>query len=270
MIKQVILIVIILLYGMIFRSNIKNDRLVYLDIGNGDATLIQFEDKTILIDGGPGNNILYKLALYDIVLQPQFDVLILTHYHDDHYAGLIELMDRYQIGALIVLDRCDHEVISQRLGLSDKVHVIKVSGGDRLTLSENMQIDFIYPQPPDDAKCVNPDKSNENENSLVLVVSIYDKKYLFTGDAEYRSESKILGCCFQQIGGSEVLQAGHHCSKTSNSLAFLEVVAPKEVVCSTSFDNPFGHPSPEVIKRIVEAGYDLHISYEQGDRVVIL
>ena len=108
------------------------------------------------------------------------------------------------------------------------------------------------------------DNGDRNNNSVVTKLTYNDVAFLFTGDMESDVEKKILSRDLDV----DILKAGHHGSKTSSSMAFLEVVKPKTVVISAGKNNTYGHPHPVLLNRLKAYTEDIYVTADLGHIVI--
>jgi competence protein ComEC len=222
-------------------------RLYFLDVGQGDATLIVGPaGRSVLIDGGRDprqtiNAIDSILRDGDVVI----DVGILTHPDADHAAGVVELARRDRFGTLLRPAPVNNSGRS-RVGeiVESGMPVTAAVTGTVIELGDGVRLEVLYPPDPP----VLGTGADVNNNSAAILVSWNEASALFTGDLHAEGESVLLA-----LGHDldvDVLQVGHHGSATSSSVAFLESVTPSAAVISVGDDNPFGHPSPAVVERL--------------------
>jgi competence protein ComEC len=240
--------------------------IMFMNVGQGDATLIVTPNgRQVLIDGG-----FYPSVLNDQLGQQmpfwdkEIDIMIATHPDADHVAGLVEVFDRYAIGRLITDGEglgespIYDEVLLAAETAETPIHPAKV--GEVVQLDEEVRLEMVHPG--DD---LNSESRNENSVSMRLV---YDNfTFLFTGDAEEQAEREILATSLplQAI----VFKAGHHGSRSSSTMPFLEAVRPQIIVVSAGLDNRFGHPHPEMLERAQAIGAAVLRTDELGTIEVI-
>ena len=240
--------------------------IVFMDVGQGDATLIVTPNgRQVLIDGG-----FYPTVLNDqLGRQMPFwdrdiDIMVATHPDADHVAGLVEVFARYEIGRLITDGEGLGEspiydevlLAAERAGTA--VHPARV--GEIIHLDERVRLEVLHP-----GDTLNRESRNENSVSMRLVYG--DFSFLFTGDAEEAAEREMLatGLPLQSL----VFKAGHHGSRSSSTMPFLEAVRPQIMVVSAGLDNRFGHPHPEVLERAAAVGTAVLRTDELGTIEVI-
>lgn len=251
------LILLILLVGNLFVWNEAfgridyEVRIDYLDVGQGDATLISTKDNVqILIDTGPSKNILKEISNILSPLDRSIDAVIITHPDKDHVEGLLYLMDYYQIG-MVIMNKVNSdsplyfEVIAKLE--SKEIPTYDIRESTDLTFG-TAKIDVIWPrsEPP------NLQLETElNETSISLMFSYNDFEALITGDLYKESEIKLLGN-LANYSNVEIYKAGHHGSKTSTSSELLSAINPNVTVISSGKSNSYGHPAEATLKTLKE------------------
>ncbi len=218
----------------------------FLDIGQGDATLISDnQHHQILIDGGPnGRNLLYQLGKVMPPLDKKIELVILTHPDGDHYLGLIDLLENYQVEKIITnSEKSNEESFGE---FEEKIKNQKIPTGflfenDKLNWG-NAQLTILSPSAQ--AKLL----ENKNENSLVVRLAFGKNTFLLTGDAEAITENRLVRK--NKNLRADWLKVGHHGSKNATKNFFLNQVHPKNAVISAGKDNDYGHPHPAVLNRL--------------------
>ena len=225
--------------------HLENDRLVvaFLDVGQGDAIFIEAPGgNQILIDGGPNKSVLSELSRVMPFYDRSIDALILTHPHQDHVAGLVEVLKRYNVD--FVFDSGDDASLAEfaefkKLISEKNIQEIFARRGMRINLGAGARFDILLPD--EFIKGPNPHK-----NMVVGRLTYGNTCFLFMGDAEREHEFKIL----RDDIDCEVLKAGHHGSKTSSSEALLKAVSPEISVVQVGEKNRYGHPYKAVLERL--------------------
>ncbi len=224
-----------------------------LDIGQGDAILVVTPDgRQMLVDGGPDPTaILAALGSRLPAGDRKLDVVAVTHLDSDHAGGLIGVLDRYD--ASVVLQSADtpDSVLHPhwRSVLYKRGHsVAVVKEGHRIKLGDQAVLEVLYP--PVDGLPPGVEKS-ANNLSTVMRLTYRDVSFLLTGDVEQDAERFLVGTMGPSLK-SNVLKVGHHGSRSSTSSGFVRSVAPESAVISAGRENRYGHPSPEVIRRLEE------------------
>ena len=221
----------------------------FFDVGQGDAALIKLPNKeTVLVDGGPDNLILKRLGATLPFYQREIDLIIISHFHDDHITGLIEVMERYKIGRIIYMkgERYAGTKDSPELwqAFIAKANEKKI---DLLAVANQAEINY---SPDCGLKIINPlslGLKEDDNNSLVFKLNCQTTSALFTGDNSLKVEAALLKTA--ENWSAKILKASHHGSKSANSEEFIRAVKPSFLVISVGAKNKFGHPSPEIIDR---------------------
>ena len=229
----------------------------FLDIGQGDATLIQRGSTQLLIDGGPDRLVLTRLGRALRFGDRRLETVLATHPHDDHTVGLEAVLERYQVDRLVIPDILpDHDGWTRLLAVAARrqVPVEKVLAGDRFIWAPNLQATVLWP-PPNCVEIVQGKGGEHDEaNSCSLVLLLEGQaagqpwRALLMGDGTTVTETELLKR--QAVGPVEILKVGHHGSRYSSSAAFLETVRPAYAVVSVGEQNRFGHPDQGVLLRL--------------------
>jgi competence protein ComEC len=244
-----------------------------LDVGQGDAILVRTPDgKWLLVDGGPDPTLLpaalgRRLAPWDRHLH----LVALTHPDEDHLAGLVRLPRTHRLG--LVLDtRNPRDTPSGQAwaGNTAGLHVLYPERGTILDLGSGARLEVLHPA----GWLLEGTRSDSNNNSLVLRLTYGRASFLLTGDLELEGELHLLAQEDLPLD-STVLKVSHHGARTATTLRFLEAVTPQLAVVSAGAGNRYGHPHPDVLARLEEAGAlvwrtdgcgDVHIATD-GERL---
>lgn len=230
----------------------------YIDVGQGDATLIKCKDEVMVIDGGDSSTSSKFISYLKKQGVDKIDYMVATHPHADHISGLVGALNTFEVTNILRgSDKSNSKVFKSMENLIKEKNVkdIVPSIGDSFYLG--------------DAKCtvVGPTAYNfdTNNNSISIRIEHGMNSFLFTGDAEKISESAMM-YTGEELR-SEVFQAGHHGSRTSNSVEFLKEVNPKYVVISCGDNNKYGHPNYETMETLKKMNVKLYRTDEQGNIV---
>ena len=232
-------------------------RVTFFDVGQGDSALIRTpEGHQILVDGGPGlldaaRALGNRMPFWDRTLE----MIILTHPHEDHLKGLLEVLKRYRVN-LILERQMELESLSylawRELAEEKEIPVVRAEKGQYLVLGEDTYIQVLSPG----KRLLTNTSSDLNNSSLVLRLAHGHVSFLFAGDAQEEVEWTLLGP--GEGLRSTVLKVAYHGSSTSSSKEFLEAVDPASAVISVGEDNRFDHPDAEVVDRLTG-----HVSEER-------
>lgn len=219
-------------------------RLIFFDVGQGDSILIVSPNgRTILIDGGPDASVLRGLGQILPMWLRQIDLVILTHAHDDHVAGLIEVLTRYKVKKILI----NHTNYNSASLKAWQEQIIS-SGAELITATEGMTFDFNDECFLEIVSAFKGETSVENDYSIVSLFSCLDKKILLTGDAGIKIENNLLLNTLNLK--SDILKISHHGSNTANSKNFLAAVNPRLAIISVGKNNTFGHPNQIVLDNL--------------------
>ena len=237
-----------------------------LDIGQGDAILIQTGTQNVLVDTGDlDQRDKLRAALTQAGVQ-QIDKIILTHPHADHIGGMGMLLDAYAVGA--VYDNGMPSGSKIYLGYMRQLREKNVprqglTAGDVLDLGGGARFEVLAPSKELVQKGTVKGYKHDPNNECVVGRLVFGSfTMLFTGDAEKKEEKDILAA-----GGnvqSMVLKAGHHGSKTSSTADFLRAVRPETALISCGSDNDYGHPHKETMKKYRALRLNIYATPQNG------
>lgn len=228
----------------------------WLDVGQGDAAVIQCGGQSMLIDGGKPEKSSYIYAWLQQHGLSYLDVIVATHVDADHIGGLSGALNYASVGTAYCPETTGTTETFQSFVkyLAQRGKQITVpTAGETFALG-GAQIQILGPLHR---------AEDSNDNSIVLKVSFGATSFLFTGDAERAEEQDLLnsGVNLQ----STVLKVGHHGSDTSTSYPFLRAVAPQYAVISVGAGNIYGHPTEAVLSRLRDAGVTTFRTDMQGE-----
>ena len=250
-------LVVLLLYGkaIINASGINNGNLetTFLDVGQGDGIYLKASDGTnIMIDGG--STTVKEVGKYRIAsflkaeCHPKIDYWFLTHGDEDHISGAREILmnknNGIQIENIVLpyMNKTDehlNEII--KIAEDSNINVMRIKKNDSLKLGKT-KIKCLHPNN-------NLDSEDANDYSIVLSVEYGAFSELLTGDLTSLQEEYL-----EVLHPYTVLKVGHHGSKYSSSEQFLNKVKPRIGILSSGKGNRYGHPTPEVMKRLSKIG----------------
>ena len=232
----------------------------FIDVGQGDATLIISGEHTMLIDAGDDS----KGTKVQLYLKNQgverLDYLVLTHTDADHIGGADVIITKFDIGNVFIGDYPKDNNVYRDLMLALKSKGLTYSTpevGDTYAFGDAF---FMMLAP-------NRTYSDPNNSSIALVLQNGQNRFLFTGDAQEEAEKDILANGFNI--DCDVLKAGHHGSSTSNTKDFLMAASPAYSVISCAADNSYGHPHAEVLNNLRAMNVKVFRTDEQGSVVAI-
>jgi competence protein ComEC len=246
-------------------------RLTFLDVGQGDSIIVQYPDTTVWVLDAGG----IRDPTPEGVRQHSFDVgeavvsrylwslwvrgldrIVLSHPHQDHAGGIPALLKNFKVKRLDYGEPRSDPTLDRLRGiaLERQVESRRVSAGETALVGD-VRVDFINP-PADGAA------RSTNDNSLVLHLHFGRFSALLTGDLEREGEAALLAPA--QSLGAQLLKVAHHGSRSATLDSFLARVRPRWAVLSAGRNNPFGHPSREVLLRLVHHGARPLLTLDQG------
>lgn len=233
----------------------------FVDVGQGDCTLIRANGKNILVDAGGskdeksfdvGKNTVFPYLLDRGIVS--LDYVIVSHFDSDHCQGFNFILKNMKVKTAIICnigqesEEYNHFVI---LAKENKTKIRYVQKGSIIKLGKNKIIEILY---PDKNEKINDNA--KNNNAIVFKLTWNKFSVLFTGDIEEKAERKILEMYKnkEEKLKSNILKVAHHGSKSSTMQEFLEIVKPSLALIGVGENNNFGHPNDMVLNRLEQSG----------------
>lgn len=252
--------------------------LIFCDVGQGDAILLQKRFTQVLIDGGPNDKVLQcfsdKMPFWD----KEIELVINTHQEKDHLAGLVDVIERYSVNRIVINSLAPETEIFKRfhqLVLEKEIPVYSPQKGDELKI-DDLRLQVLWPEEKlgdfslwqkelakedyeESRQVLGAFKAKINETSIVLHLQYGKFCALLTGDIPEAIEFQL-----DSAKRCQVLKVPHHGSKYSSSEAFLQQVRPVLAVISVG-KNPWGHPTQEALERLKNLGIEILRTDQDGD-----
>lgn len=236
----------------------------YIDVGQGDAILVQVNDKNLLIDSGPkesSSNLFNYLHSLNI---NKLDYVIATHPHEDHIGNMYSVIKKFDIGEFFApkvthSSKSFERMVESLISKNKKINVFDTNTTS-INLGENIYISTYSPSKKDYG-------NNLNLYSTVFRIQYGNTSFLFTGDAEKNNEDEILNS-YSSIR-SNVLKIAHHGSSTSTSQAFLEAVNPEITIISVGSDNSYNHPNSKILNLLNSIGTKVYRTDKDSTIILI-
>ena len=253
-IKKYFLPILILLFLLSFTAHLFAQDIVsiyFLDVGQGDASIIITpDDRVVLIDSGPNESLILRY-LQDLGIS-HIDLLIATHAHADHISGMDKIIAKYKPKAFIDPGIPHTSATYQRMITAvDKYNINYYEGTSRKIDLGSLTFTILPP--------ANPliRDSELNNNSVVVRLDFKDFSCLFTGDIEKEREGHLLAESRSNLN-VDILKVGHHGSSSSSSPLFIKSVEPKIAVICCGQGNKYGHPHQETISLLQSLGIEIY------------
>lgn len=233
----------------------------FIDVGQGDSILVMHNNKSMLVDGGRQDAGPILAAYLRKEGVSTVDVMVSTHPHADHIGGLLTVLREFPVKRVVDSGQPhSSRTYEQYLTLIDEKNIpYKVAEmGQYINLSPAVTIEVLSPP----ASGIEGDL---NQNSIVLKISYGNVSFLLMGDAGFAAERNLMAT--HQSLNSTVLKVGHHGTKYATSRVFLRQVKPKVSVIEVGI-NKYGHPAPELLKRLKDVGSTVYRTDVNGDIVI--
>lgn len=235
----------------------KTTEINFLNVGEGDAILISLGSNQILIDGGrTGKDLLSRLGRHIPFWDRTIEVVITTHPDADHIGGLTAFLNSYTVKQFLytgVESKTDVYTLLLQSLEANHTEIQKIFRGSTVQFPDGGNLSIEYP-----LTALPSETAEANTGSIVARFSYGETGILFTGDLP--NEETVLS----DVGSVDILKVSHHGSRFSTSTTFLEQIQPKEAVISVG-KNMYGHPSPDVLKRLEEKNVIVRRTDTDGD-----
>ncbi|MBQ7225503.1 MAG: MBL fold metallo-hydrolase [Clostridia bacterium] len=238
----------------------------FIDVGQGDATLIKVDEENILIDTGKASAKDELLTYLDDCGVEQIEYFIITHFDTDHYGNGVTILDTYDVEMLIMPNQpktgTTYEKFINKAQEQKKANEIEILNandmvGDKINLGE-LEMSFLAP--------LRDDYDDSNDFSVTMMARYGNRRVLLSGDAEKEAEADIVERYSSLDLDCDVFKLGHHGSRTSSSQALLDLATPTYVLVSCGVGNEYGHPHKEVLERVKDM--ELYRTDTQGTIVL--
>lgn len=268
----ILIVFINLIYLLLFFSQ-NSMELYFVDVGQGDCTIIKTRKNNIIIDGGEGISEKYDYGK-NVILQHllklginRIDYMIFSHFDSDHAGGLIYILKNLEVKKIIIgiqleNSECLEDVI--RIAKEKNIEIVLVKAGDRIDIENKCFIEIFW---PNNNKLI--EENALNNNSLVFKFNYKEFNTLFTGDIEEVAEKEIVKLYENtNLLKSKILKISHHGSKTSTTEEFLNAVSPRIALIGVGKDNNFGHPSINIIERLNLKKIKIYRTDQDGEIII--
>jgi competence protein ComEC len=243
-------LLVIAILASVAAASMPDDKLhiSFLNVGQGDAIMIQRGNQQVLVDGGPSPQELSaglgeKMPFWDRTIE----LVILTHPHADHLAGLVAVLERYKVEQVLYPDlEYDLPLYEEWLRLLEAkdIKCTIAQAGQEVDLGSGVIMRVLNPPAP----LLTGTASDIDNNGVVLRITTGRVSFLLAADIMWEAEFELINQRADLV--STVLKVAHHGSETSTTPEFLAAVDPRVAVISVGGDDPYRHPSTEVRERL--------------------
>lgn len=228
--------------------------MTFVDVGQGDCTFIRSpEGKNMVIDGGGSYGLSKKYDVGKNIVVPflldlgvrEIDTMILTHSHNDHLEGLIDIVNNFKVNNLVygVYDENNPDFKGLiKLCKTRGIIINSVVDGNNIKFTNDITLSILNPQR-------NVVYMEQNDNSVVTRLNYGRRSIMFTGDISQNIDNSFNDKTSKDILKCDILKVAHHGSKTSSSIELLDNIKPKFSIISVG-KNMFGHPNKDVLQRL--------------------
>lgn len=256
--KKKIIIVTIVICTVISSKLFKaRTQVLFFDVGQGLSALIKVDDIYGLVDTGDG-----RVNIGDLLLKQgvgELDFVLLTHGHNDHIGGFVDVMETHKIKRIIVPDNEKDEGIYKVCDIAERnnIDIIKIKNTRDIKIN-NTKLHFFVNEGYEKTS----ESDSVNNNSVIMLVENIDGNMLFTGDAQEETEDAFI----EKLGriDCQILQVAHHGSNTGTKYKNISIIMPEYAIISVGTNNMYGHPSQEVIDTLNEVGSNIKRTDECG------
>ena len=246
-----------------FFSSVRGDtssglKIYFLNVGQGDAEYIKLPSgEDILIDGGPDDKVINELGKVMDFGDRKIDLVVLTHPHADHLTGLVDVINRYEIGEVwdsgVEYPSATYDEFKNDVKTKNIPEVFVKAGDEKSYENGNIKFQVLYPLSSEKNKTI------DNLNNATVVTSLENNKFsaLFMGDLEKSVSLKLSK-------NYTVLKVAHHGSENGLSEELLKVIRPAIAVIEVGKDNKFGHPTKTIIDLLKNYAVQIYRTDQNG------
>ncbi|BBK77595.1 metallo beta-lactamase superfamily lipoprotein [Clostridium butyricum] len=223
----------------------------YINVDQGDAILIQVNNKNLLIDSGPKSHKKQLVKFLNDLNISKLDYVIATHPHEDHIGNMNTVLNSYKVQSFYAPKVYSYTKSFEQMIDSLKSNNLKINpikrGCNTINLGFQTNVEVFSP--------INDTYDNENNYSPVIKISFGNNSFLFTGDAEKEIEDKLI--LLNDDLKADILKVSHHGSSSSTSDSFLNRVSPKYAIISVGKNNIYDHPNDTIISKLNTYNIDI-------------
>ncbi len=246
------------------RSTLSGDTSAHIiDVGQGDSILLVSGNQAVLVDAGTAENSDRIISYLHNLGVEELYAVVATHPHADHIGSMAAIINEFPIKRFYLGPETSNTTVYRNMldaleanGITPNVPKL----GEMLKFDSGASLTFIGPS--DDVS-----DANMNDRSLITLFRVNDRSMLLMGDAEKAAEESLINR-YSELR-CDVLKVGHHGSDTASSPDFLKLIKPETAVISCGLDNDYGHPNPQTLQNLSDAGVkEIHITAKEGSIVI--
>lgn len=267
--KKKIYISSIILVAMIIMIGNNNTSITFLDVGQGDCSVIEHYNKVYIIDGG-GKKTKSNKNVGSYILEPylkykgirKIEGIFISHSDFDHIYGIIEIIDRYPVNFIIMsqsYEEYNDDLVYRLKEIASRknIDIYYMKTGDKYTYKD-LTINCDYPNSS------YKEYRNNNLRSLVLTVSYNNFNILYTGDIEKEGERNLV----ENVDKVNIIKVPHHGANTSSTIELINKTHPQISIYSYGKNNTYGHPSNEVVNRYNSNNVNQYFTAKDGAIII--
>ncbi|MBP9803270.1 MAG: MBL fold metallo-hydrolase [Candidatus Pacebacteria bacterium] len=260
-----LVIFLFIIFILLFTYNLENKNkdltFAMLDVGQGDAIFIESPSGfQILIDSGRDKKVLSELSRQMSFFDRSIDLVIMTNPDLDHIGGFVEVLEKYKVDKILEPGTYNDSEVYKKIEEIIKGKNIPrylARAGTRIPLGDGASLDILF-----------PDKDvstwDNNDGSIVARIIYGNHSFILTGDASIKTEKYLLDKFNQEVFDADFLKLGHHGSRTSTSLEFVQAITPRYALISSGQGNKYGHPHDEILDRLNSLNIEILRTDERG------
>lgn len=243
--SAIILVLNVYVWSSYLKPSDLNLHFYMLDVGQGDALYFRTSHgQDVLVDGGQGKDVLAELGRSMPFYDRDIDLVIATHPDKDHIGGLINVLEKYNVGRFMMTgindDSKDYAQLKELID-EKEIPVTVAQKGQKINFGDDLGVDIIAPE-----NMNGKSMENINDSSIVGLLRFKDFEILLTGDAELAEWEDILSA-LPNNKKIEILKISHHGSKNGTTEKILAGIKPELALISVGKGNSYGHPHREVL-----------------------
>ena len=231
----------------------------FIDVGQGDSSMILTSEACILIDCGPTSSA-ESVTEYIGRYTDHIDCLVFSHSHEDHMGATSAVLEKFRVNSILMTSYAsDASFFSRALDLMEEkqIAVTEAAVGETYVVGD-VALRVLSPE---------RDFGDMNNNSIILRADVNGAAALYTGDAEAEAENAVINNHSEWLN-CDILKIGHHGSSSSSSDNFIKAVSPSLAVISCGNGNSYGHPHLEVLQLLDREGIEYHRTDLEGSIII--